>query len=50
VPATLSDIPGGKPAGQSLEVQMANKSGPEQLEVMQNMSKEQIEDYLNRTI
>lgn len=49
-PATLSDIPGGKPAGQSLEVQMASKSGPEMLDVMQNMTRDQIEDFLNRTI
>lgn len=49
-PATLSDIPGGKPAGLSLDAQMATKSGPEMLEVMQNMTRDQIEDYLNRTI
>lgn len=49
-PATLSDIPGGKPAGLSLEAQMATKTGPEMLDVMQGMNREQIEDFLNRTI
>lgn len=49
-PATLSDIPGGKPAGLSLDEQMAVKSGPEMLDVMQRMSKDQIEDFMNRII
>ncbi|MDI3512630.1 MAG: hypothetical protein PWQ61_3397 [Betaproteobacteria bacterium] len=49
-PATLSDIPGGKPAGLTLEEQMAAKSGPEMLDVMQSMSKDQIVDFMNRII
>ncbi len=51
-PATLSDIPGGRQSGLSLESQLANKSGPEMLDLMQDnrLSREQIEDYLNRTI
>lgn len=49
-PATLSDIPGGKPAGLTLEEQMAAKSGPEMLDVMQSMSKDQIVEFMNRII
>lgn len=49
-PATLSDIPGGKPAGASLEAQMASKNGPEMLDVMLTMSREQRDEFLNRTL
>lgn len=51
-PATLSDIPGGKPAGVSFEASLATKSGPEQLEAIQaaGWSRQQIEDWLNRVV
>lgn len=49
-PATLSDIPGGKPAGQSLEARMASMNGPEMLELMSGMNREQIDELLNRTV
>jgi hypothetical protein len=48
-PATLSDIPGGKPAGQSLEVQLASMNAAEMVELMERLSPEQREDLLNRT-
>ena len=49
-PATLSDIPGGKPAGQSLEARMASMNGPEMLELMSGMTRDQIDELLNRTV
>jgi hypothetical protein len=49
-PATLSDIPGGKPAGQSLEVQMASMNAVEMVELMERLTPEQREDLLNRTV
>jgi hypothetical protein len=48
-PATLSDIPGGKPAGQSLEVQLASMNAAEMVELMERLTPEQREDLLNRT-
>lgn len=51
VPASLSAIPGGKPGGLSPLEQLAGKAtGPELLQVMENMSPEQIEAYLNRSL
>lgn len=51
-PATLSDIPGGKPAGQSLEARLASgsMSGIEMVELMERMTPEQREELLNRTV
>lgn len=50
-PASLSAIPGGKPGGLSALEQLAGKAtGPEMLEVMSDMTPEQIESYLNRSI
>ncbi len=49
-PATLSDIPGGKPAGQSLEVRMASMNAAEMVELMESLTPEQREDLLNRTV
>lgn len=51
-PATLSDIPGGKPAGQSLEARMAagTMSGIEMAEAMERMTPDQREEFLNRAI
>lgn len=50
-PATLSDIPGGKPAGQSVEARMEAglMSGIEMAELMERMTPEQREELLNRT-
>lgn len=51
VPASLSAIPGGKPGGLSTLEQLAGKaSGPEMLQVMENMTPEQIESFLNRSL
>ena len=51
VPASLSAIPGGKPGALSALEQMAGKaSGPELLQVMENMTPEQIEAFLNRSL
>lgn len=49
VPSSLSDIPGGRPAGQTREEQMAELNGQELLDAMQegNMSPERIEEFLN---
>lgn len=51
VPASLSDIPGGRPAGQSRFEQMAEMTDPvELLEHMNALSPEQRQQYLNRYI
>ena len=51
-PATLSDIPGGKPGGQSVEARMEAglMSGIEMVELMERMTPEQREELLNRTV
>lgn len=49
-PATLSDIPGGKPGGQSLESRMDTMNGQELIEMMSGMNRDQIEDLLNRSV
>lgn len=48
VPNSLSDIPGGRPAGASREEQMAAMNSVDLLSNMENMSPDQINDYLNR--
>lgn len=51
VPASLSDIPGGKPGGLSSLEQLAGKAnGPDLLDAMSNMSRTQIEEFLNRSL
>lgn len=51
VPASLSDIPGGRPAGQSRFEQMAEMTDPvELLEHMNALSQEQRQQYMNRHI
>lgn len=49
VPASLTDLPGGRPAGLSRDEQMADMNGRELLDAMQggNMSPEQIDRFLN---
>jgi predicted transglutaminase-like cysteine proteinase len=49
-PATLSDIPGGKPAGQTLEARMAVMNGVELVDALSGMSPEQIDEFLNRSL
>lgn len=49
-PVSLSDIPGGKASGASLDEQMANMEGVDLLDRMQDMTPEQIETVLNRLI
>lgn len=49
-PASLSDIPGGKAAGASLEEQLANLDGTDLLDRMQDMTPDQIDSVLNRLI
>ena len=50
VPASLSDIPGGRVAGTNLAEAMDGMDSHELLGAMQNMSREQIEAYLNSQI
>lgn len=51
VPMSLSAIPGGKPSGLSTLEQLAgSQNGPEMLEVMADMTPEQIEAFLNRSL
>ncbi|MDG9927423.1 MULTISPECIES: hypothetical protein [unclassified Pseudomonas] len=47
-PASLSDIPGGRAAGITREEAMAEMDGVELLESMDDMSREQIDAFLNR--
>lgn len=49
VPASLTDLPGGRPAGLSRDEQMADMNGRELLDAMGagNMTPEQIERFLN---
>lgn len=50
-PSSLSDIPGGRPAGQTRFEQLAETSDPmELLSAMDNMTPEQIEAHLNRLV
>lgn len=49
-PVSLSDIPGGRASGATLEEQVAGLDGTDLLERMQDMSPEQIESLLNRLI
>ena len=50
-PASLSAIPGGKPGGLSALEQLAGKAtGPELVAAMENMTPDQIEAFLNRSI
>lgn len=50
-PVSLSDIPGGKPAGQTQSDILAAKStGADLLDAMQGMSPDQIEDFLNKQL
>ncbi|NML24322.1 RodZ family helix-turn-helix domain-containing protein [Zoogloea dura] len=49
-PASLSDIPGGRPAGTSREEAMAGMNSVDLLDAMSGMSPEQIERYLNSQI
>lgn len=50
VPASLSDIPGGKPGPGSRTEALASMSPADRLEAMEDMSPEQIEAYLNRSL
>lgn len=47
-PASLTDFPGGRPAGVSAAEAMSSMDAHEMLETMQGMAPEQIEDLLNR--
>jgi hypothetical protein len=49
-PVSLSDIPGGRASGATLEEQVAGLDGTDLLERMQDMSPDQIESLLNRLI
>lgn len=49
-PASLSDIPGGRVAPTSRDEALASMSGPELADAMANMTPEQIEAYLSRTL
>lgn len=51
VPASLSDFPGGKPgAGASREEALANMDATDMLEAMENMTPEQIDAFLNKSL
>lgn len=50
IPASLSDIPGGRVAGTNLFEAMDSMNSREMLGAMRNMTPEQIEDWLNQTI
>ena len=49
-PVSLSDIPGGTPTGKTLEEALGDMSGPDMLERMNNMTPQQIEAVLNRSL
>lgn len=49
-PASLSDIPGGRPSAASMEEQMAGLEGAELLDRMQDLDPEKIESLLNKLI
>lgn len=50
IPTSLTDFPGGRPAGVTREEAMADMSGPDMLEAMQAMTPDQIEAILNRSL
>ena len=50
VPTSLSDFPGGRPAGVTREEAMADMTGPDLLENMAAMTPQQIETFLNRSL
>ena len=50
VPTSLSDFPGGRPSGATRAEAMADMTGPELLEDMTNMTPQQIETFLNRSL